>query len=130
VTPSRPRRWLLDKASYSDGYPAPSEFAGGWVSAAKTRSGRVIVSHADRRILVKSEHIYLIIEGKAPAWLTLHAPASGDDKNLLDRDDIRETGAGEFVDWSIHIHGDKRTVIYVLGGYSFGPECYEAYRVD
>jgi hypothetical protein len=117
VNSSAPRHWLLDKASYSDGLESPDEFAGGWVSAKETRSGGVTIVHADRHILVDSEHIYLIVEGKGPAWITLAQPACGDQKNLLDSDDIRQAGEGEFVGWSVHIHGSEETLVYEVGMY-------------
>ena len=43
--------------------------------SAENRSGRVTITHADPRILVESEHLYLIVEGKAPSWLTLVPPS-------------------------------------------------------
>ena len=129
MSSSAQRRRLFDKVSESDGLPPPDAFVGGWVSVAETRAGDVTITHADCRILVESEYIYLIVEGKGPDWVTLHPPASGDQKNLLAGDDIRETGVEEFVDWSVHIRGAKRTLVYVLVAYR-GAGLYEAHRVD
>ena len=100
------------------------------MSVAKKRSGGMTITHADPRILVDSEHLYLIIEGKAPSWLTLVAPSPKHERKVADCDDIRETGAGAFVDWSVHVTGDDRTIIYRLGAYRSGNGVDQADRTD
>ena len=126
----RKTHWLFDKASNSDGLEGDDAYIRGWVSVGKTRSGGVTIAHADSRILVYSEHLYLIVEGKAPSWMTLRAPAPKYERQQIDRGDIRETGSGAFVDWSVHISGENRTVIYLLGAYRAHTDSYEACRTD
>ncbi len=126
----RKTRWLFDKASYSDGLEGDDAYVRGWVSVGKTRSGGVTIARADSRILVDSEHLYLIVEGKAPSWMTLRAPAPKYERQLIDRGDIRETGTGAFVDWSVYIRGENGTVIYLLGAYRAHTDSYEACRRD
>jgi hypothetical protein len=118
--------WRFDKASWSDGLPPPDEYAGGWVSVGRTRTGGVTITHADPYILVESEHLYLIIEGSGPSWATLHAPERELEKNLLAADDIREAGRGAFVGWEVHIDVERRSLVYRLTAYRQGTASYEA----
>ena len=128
-TPRR-TRWLFDKASYSDGLEGGDAYVRGWVSVGKTRSGGMTITHADSKILVDSEQLYQIVEGKAPSWMTMRAPAPKYERQMTDCGDIRENGAGAFVDWSVHIRGENRTVIYLLGAYRTRTDSYEACRTD
>ncbi len=60
----------------------------------------------------------------------MRAPAPKYERQMTDCGDIRENGAGAFVDWSVHIRGENRTVIYLLGAYRTNTDSYEACRTD
>ncbi len=125
------KRWFFDKANWSDGLaPDTDEYSGGWVSTAATRSGGVTIAHADSRILVDTEHLYLILDGTAPQYLTLRAPMPWIEKQLRDLGDVRQAEAGAFADWAVHIDGENRRLIYVLDRYRVHTDSYEATRVD
>ena len=80
--------WRFDKANWSDGL-ASDQYSLGRVSTNPTRSGGVAVTRADARILVDSEHLFLVVEGAAPGYLTLRGPTPGIEKKLLEAGDIR-----------------------------------------
>ena len=120
---------FFGKATWSDNLVF-DPYAQGSVSTKITNSGGTVITQADAWILVDSAQLFQIVEGAGPSWMTLRAPTPAIEANLLEAGDIRQAEPGTFMDWEVHIDGENRHVIYILGRYREKTDSYEADRFD